>query len=407
MSFVQIILEAFRSLGANLLRTALTMLGIIIGIASVVVMLAVGDAVKAFINKELQVLGSGLMIINSGNTRGPGNRSRSGSAPTVTLDDADALNSIKSLSGAAPALTGYFQLTYANENSNNSVVGIDERMFPVRNWKVAEGSGITDADVRAANRVIVIGKRIAEQFFYRVDPIGKQIRIDNVPFIVVGVLASEGRSLEGGDVADMAFVPITAARANLIRSPFPRTVHYVIAQAKDDKKMKEAEADIKDLMRDRHRIRADMEDDFRVENLAAYAEAGNAIGAGLSIGFGVVGAISLLVGGIGIMNIMLVSVTERTREIGIRMAIGAKPRDVLLQFLMEAVVICLVGGAIGILLSILAAWGINATGKLEVPITMSTIAIATAFATIVGIFFGFYPATRAAGLQPVECLRYD
>jgi putative ABC transport system permease protein len=407
MSFLQVILEAFRSLGANLLRTALTMLGIIIGIASVVVMLAVGDAVKSFINKELQLLGSNLMIVSPGGNRTQGIRARSGSMPSLSLDDAESLNTIKTITGAAPALNGYFQLTAGNENSNNSVLGITPTMFTVRNWKVGEGSGITEADVRAANKVVVIGKRIADQFFYKVDPIGKQIRIDNVPFIVVGVLATEGRSFDMGDVADVALVPITAARANLIRSAFPRNVHYIIVQAKDDKKMKEADADVKDLLRDRHRIRADMEDDFRIENLASYAQAGAAIGNGLAIGFGIVGAISLVVGGIGIMNIMLVSVTERTREIGIRMAIGAKPRDVLWQFLMEAVVICLVGGAIGIALAALGAWGITATGKLDVPVTFSTIATATVFATVIGIFFGFYPAKRAAGLQPVECLRYD
>jgi putative ABC transport system permease protein len=407
MSMIQIVLEAFRSLGANLLRTALTMLGIIIGIASVVVMLAVGDAVKMFINKQLEVLGSNLMIVSPGGNRTQGIRARSGSQPSLSIDDAEALNSVKTITGAAPALNGYFQLTAGSENSNNSVLGITAEMLTVRNWTIAEGSGITESDVRAANKVVVIGKRIADQFFYKVDPIGKQVRIDNVPFIVVGVLATEGRSFDMGDVADVALVPITAARANLMRSPFPRNVHYIIIQAKNDKSMKDAEADVKDLLRDRHRIRADMEDDFRVENLAAYAQAGAAIGAGLSIGFGIVGAISLLVGGIGIMNIMLVSVTERTREIGIRMAIGAKPRDVLMQFLMEAVVICLVGGAIGIALAALAAWGINATGKLTVPISFNTVAIATVFASVVGIFFGFYPATRAASLQPVECLRYD
>ncbi|GGX47958.1 ABC transporter permease [Undibacterium squillarum] len=407
MNLMQVMVEAFRAMNANRLRTALTMLGIIIGITSVVLMLAVGDSAKKFISKELEVLGSNLMIVSPGANRTQGVRARSGTAPSLSIEDAEALNDLPSLNGAAAALQGFFQITAGNDNSNNAVLGITPEMFTVRNWKVAQGAAFSDSDIRSASRIVVIGKKVAEQFFYKSEPVGQYLRIDNVPFQVSGVLEGEGRSFDGGDVGDMVLVPITTARATLIRSPFPRNVHYLIAQGKSDKQMADAQEDIKEMLRDRHRIRGEQEDDFRIDNLASIAEAGAKISTGLAALLGAIGAISLIVGGIGIMNIMLVSVTERTREIGIRMAIGARPRDVLLQFLTEAVVICLVGGMIGVLLASLGAAGITATGKITVDIGWDAVLIACAFSSFVGIFFGFYPARRAASLLPVDCLRYE
>ncbi|WP_230427595.1 ABC transporter permease [Undibacterium luofuense] len=407
MNLMQVMVEAFRAMNANRLRTALTMLGIIIGITSVVLMLAVGDSAKKFISKELEVLGSNLMIVSPGANRTQGVRARSGTAPSLSIEDAEALNELPSLNGAAAALQGFFQITAGNDNSNNAVLGITPEMFTVRNWKVAQGAAFSDSDIRSASRIVVIGKKVAEQFFYKSEPVGQYLRIDNVPFQVSGVLEGEGRSFDGGDVGDMVLVPITTARATLIRSPFPRNVHYLIAQGKNDKQMADAQEDIKEMLRDRHRIRGEQEDDFRIDNLASIAEAGAKISTGLAALLGAIGAISLIVGGIGIMNIMLVSVTERTREIGIRMAIGARPRDVLLQFLTEAVVICLVGGMVGVLLASLGAAGITATGKITVDIGWDAVLIACAFSSFVGIFFGFYPARRAASLLPVDCLRYE
>ncbi|WP_230405233.1 ABC transporter permease [Undibacterium rugosum] len=407
MNVLQVFIEAFRSMNANRLRTALTMLGIIIGITSVVMMLAVGESAKKFISKELEILGSNLLIISPGANRTQGVRARTGTAPSLSFEDAAALNELPSLNGAAAALQGFFQITSGSDNSNNSVLGVTPEMFKVRNWKIETGSYFSDSDIRAAAKTVIIGKKVADQFFYKADPLGQFLRIDNVPFQVTGVLQGEGRSFDGGDIGDLVLVPITAARANLIRSPFPRNVHYVIAQGKSDKAMKDAETDIKEMLRDRHRIKAEQEDDFRLENLASIAEAGAKISTGLAALLGAIGAISLVVGGIGIMNIMLVSVTERTREIGIRMAIGAKPRDVLLQFLTEAVVICLVGGLIGVLLASAGAAAITSTGKIEVEIGMQAIIIACAFSSFVGIFFGFYPARRASRLLPVDCLRYE
>jgi putative ABC transport system permease protein len=407
MNVTQIVIEAFRAMNANRLRTALTMLGIIIGITSVVMMLAVGDSARQFIDKELKVLGSNLLIISPGASRTQGARARSGSAPSLSIDDGLALNQLDSLVGAAPALQRFFQIAVGNINSNNAVLGITPEMFKVRNWIVGEGSYFSESDIRGAARHVIIGKSVAEQFFYKADPLGQFIRIDSVPFQVIGVLQGGGRMFDGGDLGDMVLIPITTARATLMRSAFPRNVDYIVVQGKSDKKLNEATDDVQELLRDRHRIRAEEEDDFRIDNLASIAEAGAKISAGLAAALGAVGAISLIVGGIGIMNIMLVSVTERTREIGIRMAIGAKPRDVLLQFLTEAVVICFVGGVIGILIAMGGAQAITSTGVIEVVIGTKAVLIACGFASFVGIFFGFYPARRASRLLPVDCLRYE
>ncbi len=392
---------------ANRLRTLLTMLGIIIGITSVVLLLAVGDSMKRFIAKELEQLGTNMLFISPGGDRAQQQRLRSGAAPALTMADAAALNALPSLAGAAPVLQGGFNLAVGNENASKTVHGVTPAMFKIRGWKIDKGSAFSDADVRAASRMVVIGRKIADQFFYKIDPLGKYIRIENVSFQVVGVLYGEGKQVDGGDLADYVLVPITASAANLVRLPFPGNVHYVVAQGKSGGNLQDAIQDINETLRDRHHIKFEQPDDFRIDNLASFAETAQKISAGLAALLGLIGAISLIVGGIGIMNIMLVSVTERTREIGIRMAIGAKPRDVLLQFLTEAVVICLVGGVFGILLATGAAAAITSTGKFDVFITLQAVVVACGFSSLVGVFFGFYPARRASKLLPVDCLRYE
>ena len=394
-------------MSANRLRTLLTMLGIIIGITSVVLLLAVGDSMKRFIAKELEQLGTNMLFVSPGGDRAQQQRMRSGAAPALTMADAAALNALPSLAGAAPVLQGGFNLAVGNENASKTVHGVTPAMFKIRGWKVDKGSAFSEADVRAASRMVVIGKKIADQFFYKVDPLGKYIRIENVSFQVVGVLYGEGKQVDGGDLSDYVLVPITASAANLVRLPFPGNVHYVVAQGKSGGNLQDAIQDINETLRDRHHIKYEQPDDFRIDNLASFAETAQKISAGLAALLGLIGAISLIVGGIGIMNIMLVSVTERTREIGIRMAIGAKPRDVLLQFLTEAVVICLVGGIFGILLATGAAAAITSTGKFDVFITLQAVVVACGFSSLVGVFFGFYPARRASKLLPVDCLRYE
>jgi len=407
MNFLQIVVEAFRSMMANRLRTLLTMLGIIIGITSVVLLLAVGDSMKRFIAKELEQLGTNMLFISPGGDRAQQQRMRSGAQPALTIRDAAALDQLPSLAGAAPVLQGGFNLAVGNENATKTVHGVTPAMFKIRGWKVDKGSAFSDADVRAAARMVVIGRKIADQFFYKQDPLGKYIRIENVSFQVVGVLYGEGKQVDGGDLSEYVIVPITAASANLVKVQFPGNVHYVVAQGKSGGNLQDAIQDINETLRDRHHIKIDQPDDFRIDNLASFAETAQKISAGIALLLGLIGAISLVVGGIGIMNIMLVSVTERTREIGIRMAIGAKPRDVLLQFLTEAVVICFVGGIFGILLASGAAAGITATGKFDVIITLRAVIVACGFSSLVGVFFGFYPARRASRLLPVDCLRYE
>ncbi|WP_229418136.1 ABC transporter permease [Massilia sp. Root351] len=407
MNFLQVVVEAFRSMNANRLRTALTMLGIIIGITSVVLLLAVGDSMKRFISAELEQLGTNMLFISPGGNRAQQQRLRNNAAPSLTMQDAAALNALPSLSGAAPVLQGGFNLSAGSETASKTVFGVTPAMFKIRNWKIDQGSIFSEADVRAGARMVVIGQKIADQFFYKTDPLGKYIRIENVAFQVVGVLYGEGKQVDGGDLSEYVVVPITAASSSLIRLPFPDNVHYVVAQGRSGGQLADAISDINETLRDRHRIKFEEPDDFRVDNLASFAETANKISTGLAVLLGLIGAISLVVGGIGIMNIMLVSVTERTREIGIRMAIGAKPRDVLLQFLTEAVAICLAGGVAGILLASAAAAGISSASDFKVEITSSAVAVACGFSTLVGVFFGFYPARRASKLLPVDCLRYE
>ncbi|HEY5798847.1 MAG TPA: ABC transporter permease [Burkholderiaceae bacterium] len=406
MNFMQIVIEALRSLSANRLRTALTMLGIVIGIASVVMMLAVGDAVRLFVDKQLAQLGSNLMIVQPGSVRTAGGiRRRTGEAPTLTIDDAIALNKLPSIAGAAAAMQGFFQINYGGDNSNSTVLGITPDMLHVRNWTVERGVGISDDDVRAGQRVIVIGSQIADRYFYKLDPLGQQVRVDGTPFTVIGVLAGSGRMFDGVDLGELLLVPVTAMP---IKMQLPRTVHYAIVQAKEGVPMRDAEEDIKDLLRDRHHITGDKTDDFQITNLASIAATGETIATALSIGLGAIGAISLMVGGIGIMNIMLVSVSERVREIGIRMAIGAKPRHILMQFLSEAVMMCVLGGLIGTALAGVGAWVVNQqSDKFSMTLSASHILTAVVFSTAVGLFFGFYPARRASKLLPIECLRQD
>ena len=404
MSFMQILVESFRSLAANRLRTLLTMLGIIIGIASVVLMLAVGDGVRAFINKELASLGSNQVLIVPGNPSEGGARRRTNEAPSITQADARAINTLPSVRAASPSIQGFFQVLYGDDNSNSGVIGVTPEMFTVRNWVVAQGVAIAESDVRSANRVIVIGQNIAQKYYYRRDPVGQTLRVGGQPFTIIGVLSGTGRAFDGTDLGELLVVPITAVP---VRMPRPGTVQSISVQAKSEKLLAQAQTDIKELLRDRHRITADKGDDFEIVDLAGFAQTGKNIATGLSVGLGVIGAISLLVGGIGIMNIMLVSVSERVREIGIRMAIGAKPSHVMVQFLTEAVVMCVMGGLIGTALAALGSYAVNSTGKFEMAISAGHVITAVGFSTAVGLFFGFYPARRASRLLPIECLRQD
>ncbi|MGB8857388.1 MAG: ABC transporter permease [Burkholderiales bacterium] len=407
MNFFATFAEAFRALGINRLRTALTMLGMIIGVLAVVLMLAVGQGAQSSVNRSVASMGSNLLIVLSGSTSAGGLRMGGGSAPTLTLADGEAMAKLPSVKLVAPSFPGNAQAAYGVNNWGTQVLGATPEYFAVRDWDVDQGEIFNDADVRSQSRVAVLGSTVVTNLFGDESAVGKTIRIKGSPFTVVGVLAGKGQSLDGRDQDDTILVPITTAQNKLFGNRFPGTVRFISIQAQSAEKMSEAEADINQLLRQRHRIQPGADDDFSVRNLTAVAEAASGTARALSLMLGAIGSISLLVGGIGIMNIMLVSVTERTREIGIRLAIGARKRDILLQFLLEALMICVIGGLLGVAFGALGAYLVAYMLKMEVQLSASAMLMAFGVAAGTGVFFGFYPAWRGAALRPVEALRHE
>jgi putative ABC transport system permease protein len=407
MNLVQVLLEAFRAMGMNRLRTALTMLGMIIGVGAVVLMLAIGQGAQAKISASIASMGSNLLIVVPGASSASGVRVVSGSAQTLTVDDANALAQISSVATTAPLVGSQFQLVAGNNNWRTSVFGVTADYFTLRSWDLETGDMFGDEELRTYARVAVIGQTIADNLFPDEDPLGKIIRIRNSPYTVLGVLTRKGQSLDGRDQDDSVFVPLTTARQQLIRSSFPGSVNMIMAQAKSALHMPEAEFEMNQMLRIRHRLRDGQDDDFTLRNMTAIAEAAAVATRTMSLMLGAIASISLLVGGIGIMNIMLVSVTERTREIGIRMALGARKRDILLQFLTEALVQSVFGGALGVALGVGGGWVVSRIADMPVEVTALSIVVAFGFAAAIGIFFGFYPAQKAAHLKPVDALRYE
>jgi putative ABC transport system permease protein len=399
--------EAWRALGANRMRTALTMLGMIIGVAAVVLMLAIGEGAKQSVNRSVESMGSNLFVILSGSSSTGGLRGGSGTAPTITLKDAEAIGKLPSVGASAPVSTSNTQVVFGPNNWSTQIAGVTPEYFRARSWTVEQGEALSDTDVRNAARNAIVGQTVINNLFGDENPIGKTIRIKNLPFLVTGTLGSKGQSLDGRDQDDTVLVPITTAQSKLFGNPFPGTVRFISVQAKSAAGMDEAEEDIKQLLRQRHRIQPGAEDDFSVRNLAAAAQTASAAAQALSLMLGAIGSISLLVGGIGIMNIMLVSVTERTREIGVRMAIGARRWDILLQFLLEAVIMSVIGGLVGVVLGVWGAYGAAMGLGMEVELSSRAMLLAFGVAAATGIFFGLYPARRAASLRPVEALRYE
>lgn len=407
MNFSTIIGEALRALRMNRLRTGLTMLGMIIGVAAVVLMLSVGQGAQTKINQSIETMGSNLFIVVPGATSSGGLSFGSGSVKTLTVKDSKAIAELPSISATGPVVSGTAQLNFAAKNWSTMITGTTPDYFTVGNWEIENGTLFSEADIRSAARVAVLGSITATNLFGTVNPVGKTVRITNRPFLVVGVLAAKGQSLSGRDQDDNVFIPITTSERQITGNQFPGSIRYMLVQAKSANMMEEAELEITQLLRQRHRISVGMENDFTVRNLTAIAEVATGTAKILSMVLGAIASISLLVGGIGIMNIMLVSVTERTREIGIRMAIGANRRAILVQFLLEAIMICFMGGMIGVILGIGGAWIVSQAIDMLVVITLSMILLAFAFATGVGVFFGFYPARKAASLKPVDALRYE
>ena len=399
--------EAWRAMGANRLRTMLTMLGMVIGVGAVVLMMSIGQGAQYAIKQTISALGSNLFVLRSGQTSSSGVRSGSGSAHTLTVSDADAIAELPGVEAAAPIHFGNAQVVYGPNNWNTSIIGTTPSYFDARSWLITSGSGFTDSDVRSATRVALIGKTAAQNLFGDEDPVGKTIRIRQSPFVILGMLASKGQSMDGRDEDDTIIIPLTTAQRQVFGAQFPGSVRMIMVKAATQEIMPALEKSMTDLLRQRHRIREGMENDFFLRNLTAMADSAEESTRTMSLLLGAIASVSLLVGGIGIMNIMLVSVTERTREIGIRMAIGARERDILLQFLLEAIIISVAGCFIGLLLGIGGALLVNALTGTMVIISGSSVVVAFGVAATVGIFFGFYPARKAAQLDPIEALRYQ
>jgi putative ABC transport system permease protein len=396
---------ALRALMRNKLRAFLTMLGIIIGVGAVIAMVAIGEGAKATIRSQIASLGTNVLIILPGTSVQGGVRTGSGGVNTLVDGDAKAMmRELPAVASASPALRRNEQIVAGNLNWLTLTQGVGPEFQQIRDWQVAEGRFIHDGDIESAAKVAVIGETVVNQLFGSDDPIDAVIRIRNIPFRVVGVLASKGQTSQGTDQDDTIIIPYTTMQKRLMRITF---VQSIVASAINAERLPEAHAQITALLRQRHRIGPDRDDDFYVRNLSDIAEAASSSAKVMAVLLGTVASISLLVGGIGIMNIMLVSVTERTREIGIRMAVGARRKDIMLQFLVEAVVMAATGGCIGILLGIGSSEILNDWAQWPTHISTTIIAIAFFFSGAVGVFFGFYPARKAANLDPIDALRYE
>jgi putative ABC transport system permease protein len=407
MDLLMIIRVAFRALVRNKMRAALTMLGIIIGVSAVIAMVSIGQGAQASVQAQIESIGTNLLFVSAGAQNVGGVRSGAGDTGTntLTVEDLDAIKrEVPSVSMVTPSVNARSQLVSGNANSNTAVTGVSEQYPDIRKWPVQSGVFFTDADVRTAARVIVIGQTVGDNLFPGADPVGQTLRVMNLPFRVVGVMARKGQDQQGRDQDDVAFAPYTTVQKKVLGSPRLQ-VAYVSAISQNDTYT--AQSQITELLRQRHKLSGSEPDDFTVRNMTDIADAANATSNTMTILLACIAGVSLLVGGIGIMNIMLVSVTERTREIGIRMAIGARSSAVRSQFLIESIVLSLTGGMFGIVLGIIVSLAIPK--MLGWPTLVSTMAIvgSAIFSVAVGVFFGYYPARKAAALDPIEALRYE
>jgi putative ABC transport system permease protein len=401
---------ALGALASNKARTALTMLGVIIGVAAVVTMMAVGAGAQARVEAQIQSLGSNLIIVISGSITASGVRLGSGSLLTITEDDAKAMErEIESVQVAAPSVRGGAQVIAGNANWSTAIGGVTPGMFDARDWAPATGRPMTQEDVDGATKVALLGHTVAQNLFGGADPTGQVIRVNKVPLTVIGVLARKGQTTQGQDQDDVVLVPLSTAKKKVLGTSQAnaRAVQAILVRVREAGAMKAAEQAIRTLLRQRHHLQPGQDDDFTLRNLSDILESQEASSRVLSLLLASIASVSLVVGGIGIMNIMLVSVTERTREIGLRRAVGARRRDILAQFLIEAVAVSLTGGLIGIVLGAVGSWGIAYFAGWPAPIQARAVVPAFLFAGAVGIFFGFYPARKASLLNPIDALRYE
>ncbi len=399
---------SFRALWVNKMRSALTMLGIIIGVGAVIAMVAVGAGASQKISEQISTMGSNLLIILPGSTTAGGVRMGAGSQPTLSMADADAIiRECPAVSDVGPTLGGVAQIVYGHMNWSTGVTGTTPGMLAVRDWELSAGRPFTQQDVKSATKVALLGQTVVDNLFGDQNPVGQTIRIKNVPFTVVGVLAEKGQSPQGQDQDDTVMIPVTTAQKKLFGTQFPGMVRIIMVKARSTEDLPAAEQQITDLLKQRHHIGPKQDNDFTVRNLTSIMQAAEQSSRVMTLLLGAIASVSLLVGGIGIMNIMLVSVTERTREIGIRMAIGAKTWDLRLQFIIEALTLSLIGGVMGIIVGVSTSVILSSVSGWPTVVSPLSIVMAFSFSGFIGIFFGFYPAYKASLLNPIDALRYE
>ena len=398
---------ALRALSRNKMRSMLTMLGIIIGVGAVIAMVGIGQGASASIQAQIANLGNNLLIVQPGSANTGGLRGGAGSNTTLTADDVEAIaRDCPSVKAATPTVRANGQLVFGNQNwaPSAGITGVNEKYPEIKSWPVASGEFFTDADVRTASRVAVLGKTVVDNLFAGGDPIGQMLRVRNLPFKVIGVLAVKGQNQFGQDQDDTVLIPYTTAQKKLLTISWVNAANVSAVSAKATST---AQKEITDLLRQRHKLAPNQEDDFNVRNLTDIADAADQSSTIMTNLLASIAGVSLLVGGIGIMNIMLVSVTERTREIGIRMAIGARSGVIKRQFLIESITLSLVGGVIGVLFGIGTSITISRTLHWPTLVSPVSVIVAVAFSVFVGVAFGYYPARKAASLDPIDALRYE
>jgi putative ABC transport system permease protein len=395
---------ALRALARNKVRSALTMLGIIIGVASVIAMVGLGQGAQRQVQDQISSMGTNMLIVSAGSQRTGGVRGGAGSASTITVEDVEAIGQSPAVAAVSPSVSASVTLVYGNQNWTTRAEGVAPSYLNIRNRGVASGEFFTPGDVRTAARVAVIGQTVADNLFAGSDPVGQTLRVRNLPFRVIGVLAAKGQTQWGQDQDDTVLVPYTTAMKKLLSTVYVPTVYV---SATSEEATTQAEQQINTLLTQRHNIRQGQEPDFSVRNLTEVAEAAEATTRVMTMLLGSIAGVSLLVGGIGIMNIMLVSVTERTREIGIRMAVGARSKAVQNQFLIESVVLGLAGGVTGIVLGMGTSIVLAKVFNWPSLISPTAVFVSAAFSMAIGVFFGFYPAKKAANLDPIEALRFE
>ncbi len=401
----QTVFIALRALRRNKLRSSLTALGIIIGVAAVVAMVAMGNGAQANITEQVSSLGENLLTVFAGSKRSGGVSSGQGSASTITLEDVAAIQrEVRDVVAVSPEVVTTAQAIANGRNWSTNIVGESPQYLQIRNWRLASGSMFTEREVRNVAKVAVIGSKTALELFGPLDPIGQNVRVNNIPFVIIGVLESKGAGMGGQNQDDRLIVPYTTAMKRITGDRYLRSVNLQISTSE---RVEIAEAQITSLLRQRHRLGPGDDDDFNIFNQKDIAETVSSVSGIVTALLAAISSLSLVVGGIGIMNIMLVSVTERTREIGIRIAVGAQPIAIQLQFLIEAVTLSLLGGLIGVALGILISILVGKTGLFQPIVSADSIVLAFGVSFVIGVFFGFYPARKAAALDPIEALRHE